>query len=100
MTATGSLVSSGRRRPRVRAGSKPEDQLERLPLGTPYPQVVERVGRMTDQVRVRPAAFVDATGVGQPWVDLLRERVQSGVVVPVTFTERDRRTERWDGVGI
>jgi len=30
-------------------------------------------------------------------VDLLRERVQSGVVVPVTFTAGDRRTETWNG---
>lgn len=75
--------------------------LERLPLGTPYPEVVERIARVTDQVRSRteerPTVYVDATGVGQPVVDLLRERVQSGVVVPVTFTAGDRRTERWDG---
>jgi hypothetical protein len=74
--------------------------LERLPLGTPYPQVVERIGRITDQVRARtgerPTVFVDATGVGGPVVDLLRERVQSGLVVPVTFTAGDRRTESWE----
>lgn len=75
--------------------------LERLPLGTPYPQVVERIARITDQVMARtgerPTVYVDSTGVGQPVVDLLRERVQSGVVVPVTFTAGDRRTESWEG---
>jgi hypothetical protein len=75
--------------------------LERLPLGTPYPEVVERIGRITDRVRARtgerPAAYIDATGVGQPVVDLLRERVQSGEVVPVTFTAGGRRTETWEG---
>ena len=74
--------------------------LERLPLGTPYPQVVERIARITDQVRARtgerPAVFVDSTGVGQPIVDLLRGQAQSGVIVPVTFTAGDRRTETWE----
>jgi hypothetical protein len=74
--------------------------LERLPLGTPYPEAVDRIARMTDRVRERtgerPILYVDSTGVGQPVVDLLRESVRSGVVVPVTFTAGDRRTERWD----
>lgn len=56
---------------------------------------------MTDQVRQRtgerPTVYVDSTAVGQPVVDLFRERVQSGVVVPVTFTAGDRRTETWEG---
>ena len=75
--------------------------LERLRLGTPYPQVADRIARITDQVRAKtggsPTVFVDATGVGGPVVDLLRERVRSGVVVPVTFTAGDRRTQTWDG---
>lgn len=78
--------------------------LERLRLGTPYPEVVERIGRVTEQVRERtgerPILYVDSTGVGQPVVDLLRERVRSGVVVPVTFTAGDRRTERWNGADL
>lgn len=75
--------------------------LERLALGTPYPQVADRIAQVTDQVRARsgehPTVFVDSTGVGQPVVDLLRERVHSGVVVPVTFTAGDRRTKCWEG---
>jgi hypothetical protein len=62
--------------------------------------VVERIVRITDRVRAmtgeRPEVYVDSTGVGGPVVDLLRERVQSGVIVPVTFTARDRRTESWE----
>lgn len=75
--------------------------LERLPLGTPYPQVADRVARIADQVRKKagesPTVFVDATGVGQPVVDLLRERVHSGAVVAVWFTYGDQRTETWEG---
>lgn len=75
--------------------------LERLPLGTPYPQVADRIARITDQVRARtgksPTVFVDGTGVGQPVVDLLRERVHSGAVVAVWFTYGDQRTESWEG---
>lgn len=75
--------------------------LERLRLGTPYPEVVERIARITDQVRARtgkrPTVFVDSTGVGGPVVDLLRERVQGGEVVPVTFMAGDQRTESWQG---
>lgn len=74
--------------------------LERLPLGTPYPQVADRIARITDQVRARtgksPTVFVDATGVGTPVVDLLRERVHSGEVVAVWFTYGDQRTESWE----
>ena len=43
--------------------------LERLPLGTPYPQVSGRIGeicqRLKNQTGSRPSLFVDATGVGQ-----------------------------------
>lgn len=75
--------------------------LERIRLNTAYPEVTDRIARITDQVRARtgesPTVFVDATGVGGAVVDLLRERVRSGVVVPVTFTAGDQRTESWEG---
>lgn len=74
--------------------------LERLPLGTPYPRVADRVARITERVRERtgepPTVFVDATGVGQPVVDLLREQIRSGKVVAVYFTHGDRRIETKD----
>lgn len=41
-----------------------------------------------------PTVYVDATGVGQPVVDLLRDGLPGGGVVPVYFTHGDRRIER------
>jgi hypothetical protein len=48
--------------------------VERLPLGTPYPAVVEHVGSMLarPELEGRRSLIVDATGVGRPVVDLLR----------------------------
>jgi hypothetical protein len=86
--------------------------LERQPLGTPYPQVAGRVQTVVNNVREhvaraqppslfsrppRPSIqlFVDATGVGQPVVDLLKG---VGVRVhAVYFTHGDRRTTQQDG---
>ena len=71
--------------------------LDRLPLGTPYPEIARRLGEITSRVarrsRERPVTFVDATGVGKPVVDLLRERAYDTRIVPVYFTHGDRRTE-------
>lgn len=87
--------------------------LQRLPLGTPYPQVAERLTELVANVRARARAdlpaglsaetyearahltlYVDATGVGQPVVDLL---AHVGVTArPVYFTHGDRRTVQHD----
>lgn len=71
--------------------------LERLPLGTPYPAVAERVAEIAASVRRRsrrtPHVFVDATGVGQPVVDLMR-KAGTSEVIPTYFTHGDRRIER------
>jgi hypothetical protein len=72
--------------------------LERLPLGTPYPQVSRRIGeicqRVKEQTERRPYLFVDATGVGQPIVDLLDDSApEAQVVWAVYFTHGDRQTE-------
>lgn len=83
--------------------------LERLALGTPYPKVVERLTAIVQKLReprlerapngysYRNAAphvlslYVDATGVGQPVMDLL---AAAGVdPIPVYFTHGDRRNE-------
>ncbi len=75
--------------------------LERLPLGTRYPKVAERIGDLAGRVREKagttPTVYVDATGVGQPVVDLLLEQVHGSSVVPVYFTHGDRRTETTEG---
>ena len=72
--------------------------LERLPLWTPYPEVVRRVETVASRIRKltgsSPALYVDATGVGTPIVDLLRTgapAVQS--VVAVYFTQGEGRNE-------
>ncbi len=74
--------------------------LQRLPLGTPYPKVAKRVGEVAEGVAARseshPWVYVDATGVGQPIVDLLLER--HPLVTPVYFTHGDRRVQDNTGV--
>lgn len=76
--------------------------LARLPLGTPYPAVAERIAEVAERSRSRsgkrPEIFVDATGVGQPLVDLLAERWTGGRPVAVYFTHGDRRTEAADKI--
>lgn len=56
--------------------------LERLPLGTPYPEQVERVSQIAATVNAldalrkrdrRARLVVDQTGVGRPVVDMLRK---------------------------
>lgn len=61
--------------------------LERTPLGTPYPHVVERVRRITAaaQTEGRCYVVVDATG-GRPVVDLLRGAKLQGELLPVVAT--------------
>jgi hypothetical protein len=92
--------------------------LERLPLGTPYPQVSDRLAEVVGNVKkrrreirepspwggyeVRTVApsvmiYVDATGVGQPVVDEMSSRVLSPIAV--YFTHGDKRTEEgWSTV--
>ena len=72
--------------------------LERLPLGTAYPEVAKRIDRICQgverQTGRRTDIFVDATGVGQPIVDLLNDSSRSvHQVWAVYFTHGDRRTE-------
>jgi hypothetical protein len=83
--------------------------LERLPLGTSYPAVVERVSGLirTPPLPGSPLA-VDQTGVGRPVVDLLRQATLPCRLVPVTITfgglahqeGRDWRVPKKDLVGV
>jgi hypothetical protein len=70
--------------------------IERMPLGTPYPAVVSRLVAINAELRKReqePRFWLDATGVGQPVVDLLD---QAGLcVTPVYLTGSEKAT--WDG---
>jgi len=69
---------------------------ERLPLGTPYPAVAERVSEVFTKVKAKagstPRFYVDATGVGKPVVDLLDEKGVHGVAC--YFTHGDKRNEK------
>lgn len=71
--------------------------LARLPLGTPYPAVAKEVARITARVRDQagktPTVFVDATGVGQPVLDLIQAEGIACRLFGVYFTHGDRCTE-------
>ena len=63
--------------------------MERVPLGTTYPEVVARVGRVMRSAALakgRRHLVVDATGVGQPVVDLLEQEDLPCKIWPVTIT--------------
>ena len=67
---------------------------ERLPLGTPYPRVVERVRSIvrSGEMAGNCAVAVDATGVGAPVVDMLRAARLGCDLTAVTITGGDRAT--------
>jgi len=62
--------------------------LERVELGTPYPEVVERVRVITRSAELRGqcSLVVDATGVGRAIVDLLRGADLECWVLPAVIT--------------
>jgi hypothetical protein len=73
--------------------------LERAPLGTKYPAVVEHVkGLVQSQLlRQRCAVIADATGVGAPVVDLLRAARMGCDVTAVTITGGARESGSAEG---
>jgi hypothetical protein len=62
--------------------------LERVPLGTPYTEIVERVGQVVQTRGVRDCCHlvVDATGVGRPVVDMLRSARLPCRLMPTLIT--------------
>lgn len=73
--------------------------LERWPLGTGYPEIVEalrlRVRAVREAGRTMPIV-VDQTGVGRPVVDFVR-RAGIPAIEPVTITAGERATAGPDG---
>jgi hypothetical protein len=69
--------------------------LERMPLGTPYPDVVERVREMVRDEKLvgRCSLAVDGTGVGAPVVDLLRSAELGCDLSAVTITAGDHESQ-------
>ena len=64
--------------------------LKRFQLGTTYPAIVQRLVELTDNVLLNKKyqLVVDATGVGRPVVDLLRQAKIS--TIPVTISAGDK----------
>jgi hypothetical protein len=73
--------------------------VERAPLGTPYPKVVERMRRMVEHRELRQgcALAVDATGVGAPVVEMLRGAALGCEICAVTITSGERESETASG---
>jgi hypothetical protein len=74
--------------------------LQRIPLGTSYTRVVQRVGEVVRHrlLEGRSRVVVDATGVGAPVVDLLKAARLECPVTAVTITAGDRAHssgDRW-----
>jgi hypothetical protein len=76
--------------------------LERIALGTPYPEVVERVVQVTQwpDLAGRCRLAVDGTGVGRPVVDLLRRARPGCVLMPVNVTSGLKQTEEGGYYGV
>jgi len=88
--------------------------LERLSLGTPFRDAAQRTSEVVAGVRDRMLAAgerlergavtvnVDATGVGAPIVEMLKERIESKActIRAVYFTHGDRLTRREDGLSL
>jgi hypothetical protein len=75
--------------------------LDRLPLGTSYPEIARRIAEVASRAETRSDAvtvYLDATGVGQPVVDLVAERWRRGRRIAVYFTHGDRRNADGDKV--
>ncbi len=68
--------------------------VERIPLGTDYPRVVDRIATVGESARPWGSTTIvlDGTGVGRPVVDLLK-RSTSLPVRAVVFTAGDREAE-------
>ncbi len=62
--------------------------VERMRLGLPYPAVVQRVSEIvrSQELRDKCSLVVDATGVGAPVVDMLREARLGCNLTPVTIS--------------
>lgn len=65
---------------------------ERVPLGTPYPKIVERVKEIVtcNEFHGRCTLTVDATGLGAPVVDMLRAARLGCELTPVVITGGER----------
>jgi len=78
-------------------------RLERIPLGTPYPRIVDRIRSLTHEPPLagRCALALDGTGVGAPIVDMLLDSRLACDLTAVTITGGDHASRRsWPWVSI
>ena len=63
-------------------------RLERVPLGTPYTKVVDRLAELARHPKLlgHCRMVIDATGVGAPVVDMLKSADIGCEIVPVVFS--------------
>jgi hypothetical protein len=78
--------------------------LERLSLGISYPELASRLAEAVaaaqrHAAKSSPDIFIDATGIGQPVIDILSAEVPSAWMKAVYFNHGDRRREE-SGVGV
>ena len=67
--------------------------LERIPLGTPYPDLADHVHQLVRRPELKGATLVlDATGVGKPVLDIFKKAKLPCRIVPVTITGGDAQT--------
>lgn len=65
--------------------------LERL-RNTPYPSIVRRLENLVGRLPERPSMAVDATGVGRPVIDMIRDAHINAGIYPITLTGGDAVT--------
>jgi phage FluMu gp28-like protein len=70
--------------------------VERVPLGTTYPEVVARVRELVTDSRIcgQSCLAVDATGLGAPVVQMLRSARLGCDIAAVTMTGGDKASQR------
>ena len=74
--------------------------IKRIPLGTPYAEVLEQLRRTTQSPRLEGncRAVVDATGLGAPVVEMLKHNGLGCETYAVTITAGDKaRSLGWQG---
>jgi hypothetical protein len=62
--------------------------LERL-RNTPYPSIVRRLDHLVKKLPEKPSMAVDATGVGRPVIDMIRDANLPASVYAITLTGGD-----------
>jgi hypothetical protein len=74
--------------------------LQRLKLGTGYPEIVQFVGTLLKALppaKMAPALVVDSTGVGRPVIDAMKKAGLRPIAVTITggFEENQAHTDDW-----